>query len=96
MILKRAKLTNNLEGKVMTVRYELVETAISMEGCCGQENVYGIAAYDEDGNRIFTCADLSFDKERTCELVRRCNSLKLSSVHIRDVVEDFVCDCDKV
>ena len=38
----------------MTVRYELVETAISMEGCCGQENVYGIAAYDEDGNRIFT------------------------------------------
>ena len=56
---------------------------------------YGIAAYsnpetDGTGAVIASIHDISEDKEKLSKLVQTCNCLKLSVVHLRDVIEDFL------
>lgn len=61
---------------------------------------YGIVAFADIRNNgtaiiIDAVRDLGTDRERIEALVRRCNALHLSTVHLRDVVEDFLADITK-
>ena len=56
---------------------------------------YGIVAYsnaDQDGSKTIVASirDVTSNKERLVELVNDCNRLELSTVHLNDVVEDFL------
>ena len=56
---------------------------------------YGIAAFaDVKHNGVAIIVDVVWDicndSERVAALVRRCNDLHLSIVHLRDVIEDFL------
>lgn len=55
---------------------------------------YGIAAYsaaDMDcSSVILSIHDITSDREKLAELVKKCNELQLSTVHLYDVVEDFL------
>ena len=56
---------------------------------------YGIVAYsnvDQDGSKIIVASvrDVTSDKTGLIKLVNDCNRLDLSTVHLNDVVEDFL------
>ena len=58
---------------------------------------YGIVAYanaEHDGTATIVASvrDITSDKKRLKKLVDDCNRLKLSTVHLPDVVEDFLSD----
>ena len=58
---------------------------------------YGIAAFVDtktDGSATVVDAvhDIGSDRERLTELIRRCNDLHLSTLHLHDVVEDILAD----
>ena len=56
---------------------------------------YGIVAYsnaDQDGSKTIVASvrDVTSDKTSLTKLVNDCNRLELSTVHLKDVVEDFL------
>ncbi len=56
---------------------------------------YGIAAYSdakENGTATIVASvhDITSDRENLSKLVDNCNRLKLSTVHLYDVAEDFL------
>ena len=56
---------------------------------------YGIAAFTDantDGTAtiIYSIHDITSNKKRLSQLVDDCNRLKLSIVHLSDVVKDFL------
>ncbi|MBO5009861.1 MAG: hypothetical protein J6D20_04085 [Clostridia bacterium] len=56
---------------------------------------YGIVAYsnaDQDGSKTIVASahDVTTDKDSLLELVNDCNRLGLSTLHLNDVVEDFL------
>ena len=55
---------------------------------------YGIVAYDSTEGDIFNIVaaarDLSNDKSRVEELIRRCNQGSLSLEHFDEIIEDFI------
>ena len=56
---------------------------------------FGIVAYsnaNQDGSKTIVASvrDVTSDKAGICRLVDDCNRLKLSTVHLYDVVEDFL------
>ena len=56
---------------------------------------YGIVAYsnaNQDGSKTIVASvhDVTSDKHSLTELVNDCNRLELSTVHLNDVVEDFL------
>lgn len=56
---------------------------------------YGIVAYsnaDQDGSKTIVASvrDITIDKDSLTELVNDCNRLGLSTVHLNDVVDDFL------
>lgn len=51
---------------------------------------YGIAALDRESVTISAAHDLSSNETEVAELVKTCNRLKLSPMHLQDVVEDFL------
>ncbi len=56
---------------------------------------YGIVAYsnaDQDGTKTIVASvrDVTSDKAELSELVNDCNRLGLSTIHLLDVVEDFL------
>ena len=56
---------------------------------------YGIVAYsnsDQDGSKTIVASvrDVTTDKNSLSKLVNDCNRLGLSTVHLYDVVEDFL------
>lgn len=64
---------------------------------CGEKSrtSYGIVAYsnaDKDGSKTIVASvrDVTSDKSSLTELVNDCNRLRLSTVHLIDVVEDFL------
>ena len=78
---------------MMSITYGLIEEKYN----CGGENrtSYGIAVYSNaevDGSStvIESVHDVTCDKERISRLIRDCNELHLSHVHLLDVVEDFL------
>ena len=56
---------------------------------------YGIVAYsnaDQDGSKTIVASvrDVTADKASLSRLVNDCNRLELSTMHLSDVVEDFL------
>lgn len=56
---------------------------------------YGIVAYsnaDQDGTKtiVASVCDVTSDKVSLSKLVNDCNRLELSTIHLNDVVEDFL------
>jgi len=56
---------------------------------------YGIAAYaesDSDGSAtiITSVHDICSDKGMIGALVQKCNYLKLSTIHLQEIIEDFL------
>ena len=56
---------------------------------------YGIVAYsnaDQDGSKTIVASirDVTDNKAGLAELVKDCNRLGLSTVHLEDIVEDFL------
>ena len=56
---------------------------------------YGIVAYSndiQDGSKTIVASvrDITSDKTSLTKLVNDCNRLELSTVHLNDVVEDFL------
>ena len=56
---------------------------------------YGIVAYsnaDQDGSKTIVASvrDVTNDKNALSRLVDDCNRLELSTIHLSDVVEDFL------
>ena len=56
---------------------------------------YGIVAYsnaNQDGSKTIVASvrDVTSDKAGLTKLVNDCNRLELSTVHLSDVVEDFL------
>ena len=56
---------------------------------------YGIVAYshaDQDGSKTIVASvrDVTSDKAELTKLVNDCNRLELSTMHLSDVVEDFL------
>ena len=76
-----------------SVTYEVTEETYSL---CGINHAsYGISAYaDADSDHTTTIIawirDITSDKQKLAELVRQCNRLELSPIHLNDVVEDFL------
>ncbi|MBR3837149.1 MAG: hypothetical protein IKJ74_03300 [Clostridia bacterium] len=77
---------------MMGAVYGLIEERY--EYCGGTRVSYGIAAYADgaSGELVLAAAhDIGTDRNRITELVDACNEQKLSAVHLRDVVEDYLC-----
>ena len=78
---------------MMNITYGVTEEIYSLgRSFCTS---YGIAAYAdsaEDGTATVVASvnDATADKQALSELVDRCNHLELSTVHLMDVVEDFL------
>ena len=56
---------------------------------------YGIVAYsnaNQDGSKTIVASvhDVTSDKAGLTKLVNDCNRLELSTIHLNDVVEDFL------
>ena len=80
---------------MMNVTYAVAEEKYAL----GEEKrtSYGIVAYanaEQDGAATIVASvrDITSDKNRLKKLVDDCNRLKLSTVHLPDVVEDFLSD----
>lgn len=53
---------------------------------------YGIDIFEEN-KLIKSIKDISLNKNAVDELVSKCNTLKVSILHIEDVIQDFVQLC---
>lgn len=80
---------------MMNVTYAVAEEKYAL----GEEKriSYGIVAYanaEQDGTAtiVTSVRDVTSDKKRLEKLVDDCNRLELSTVHLLDVVEDFLSD----
>ena len=75
------------------ITYGLIEEKYN---CDGESRVsYGIAAYfDRETHGTATVVksihDITCDKERLSQLIKNCNDLNLSPIHLLDVIEDFL------
>lgn len=79
----------------MKITYGLTKETYTLGAI--ERTAYGIAAYSDskdDGTAtvIARICDLSWDRERVKQLVKRCNRLRLSPIHLHDVVEDFLAE----
>lgn len=78
---------------MMNVTYGVTEEIYSL-GASSRVS-YGIAAYayaEEDGTATIVASvhDVTSNKQALYELVSLCNRSELSTVHLMDVVEDFL------
>ncbi len=77
----------------MKITYGITEETYSLGNTSRVS--YGIAAYadaDEDGTATIVASvrDITANRQALAELVSLCNSLELSTIHLMDVVEDFL------
>ena len=78
---------------MMNVRYGITEETYTSGA--NARTSYGVAAYadpDEDGTATIVAAvhDVTSDRTRLAALVDLCNRLGLSTIHLYDVIEDFL------
>ena len=80
---------------MMKVTYAITEEKYTL----GEESriSYGIAAYSSPehcgtATIVASVHDITSDKERLSRLVDDCNQLELSTLHLHDIVEDFLSD----
>ena len=69
--------------------YSLVEEQTENGQWC-----YGITVFEKDaeGNAtsLYRVDNVTYNKKKIEELIHRCNSLKLSPIHLDEVIEDFL------
>lgn len=75
------------------ITYGIVEEVLSLNG--NERISYGVVAYsnaEHDGTAavVASVSDVTPDKQRLAELVLKCNLLNLSTIHLYDVVDDFL------
>ena len=80
---------------MMSITYGVTEEIYSLNG--SSRRSYGIAAYadaEQDGTAtiLTSVRDITADKEGLEGLVQKCNLLKLSPIHLDDVVQDFLAE----
>ena len=76
-----------------TTFYSLLSSEISTGKVA--RTSYGIALCQTDAGVpiiIRSVADLTTDKARARSLVDRCNRLALSTIHLDDIIEDFLAE----
>lgn len=80
---------------MMNVTYAITEEKFTL----GNESriSYGIVAYanaeqDSTATIVASVGNITSDKQRLIKMVDDCNRLELSTVHLPDVVEDFLSD----
>ena len=73
----------------MTCTYRL-KTGKVMDEELSEHIVYGIEAAAADGKIIMDIPDVSTDFSTANKLVSLCNSENLDSIHLFDVIEDFL------
>lgn len=74
---------------IMEITYRLRTDNVSdEEGVL--HTVYGIDAFAPNKNRVASVADVFFDKQKAEDFIESCNVLKLSLVHLPDVIEDVL------
>lgn len=78
---------------MMSITYGVTEEIYSLGH--SSRTSYGIAAYADsevDGTATIVASvhDITADKNTLAELVFLCNRLELSTIHLNDVVEDFL------
>lgn len=78
---------------MMNITYGITEETYTLNG--ESRKSYGIAVYadaEEDGSAtiLTSVRDITSEQERLAELVRKCNLLELSPIHLDDVIEDFL------
>lgn len=71
----------------MGIRYVLTEDRHTVDG--KQYTFYGIAACEGE-QTVCAARDICTDGEHIAWLVERCNCLRLSPIHLCDVVEDLL------
>lgn len=71
-----------------TTRYEITETTGETE--IGTVTQYGIVGFDENEQEILRVDSITCDRASLEELIECCNKGKLSCLHIKDVVQDFI------
>ena len=77
------------------VTYGVTEEIYSLGEECRVS--YGVACYaatEQDGTAcvVLSVHDICADKKKLTDLVEKCNRLKLSHVHLKDVIDDFLCE----
>lgn len=72
----------------MDCKYVLVSDTYSDD--TGTHVGYGIAVVDRKRVTISAALDLSPNESEVADLVLKCNRLKISPIHFRDVIEDFL------
>lgn len=78
---------------VSSVTYGITEEKFSLGA--RKRTSYGIAAYgdaDIDGTAtvLLHVSDITCERDRITELVELCNRMKVSVLHLHDVVQDFL------
>lgn len=76
------------------IRYALVEEKYENDNKDVRIS-YGIVAFsnmEEDGPTTIVASvrDITNDKDGICKLIKHCNRLNLSVIHLNDIVEDFL------
>jgi hypothetical protein len=78
---------------MINVTYGITEEIYSLGNT--SRTSYGIAAYadtnmDHTATIVVAIHDITPDRHAIAELVSLCNCLELSTLHLLDVVEDFI------
>ena len=90
---ERTSLIREAAEAVNKVTYGISEESYVLNNDCRVS--YGIVIYanaDQDGTAMIidSIRDISSDKEKIALLVDECNRHKLSPIHLRDVIDDFI------
>ena len=77
----------------MSIRFGLIQELYVLDGT--NRVSYGIAAFADaktNGSATIVDAvrDITSNREKLAALIRRCNRLRLSDIHLHDVIEDFL------
>lgn len=77
-----------MRNDVKTERYILLEDIVTLEE--DTYRTYGIADVRSDNDCREEYHDLSTERAAVSALVDMCNELRLETLHLKDVVEDFL------
>ena len=70
------------------IRYEL--TASEIQLCESTGISFGIRCLDDDDVEMCVINDILPDRQKVEELVKVCNEMEVSPIHLPDIVEDFL------
>ncbi len=75
------------------VKYIVCENKLSLDGC--EYTTYGVEARKYINGKwdiIERVSDISTNREAVEKLCEKCNTHRLSSIHLKDVAEDLICE----